>query len=119
MRRDLHTECYPISTLPKLSRLFLDYTASREPLAPFYSASPYASVVAEPRAGSYKAVADLLEAQNRSFGAGEAAQANIEKLRAGSAAVVTGQQVTLFGGPLFTLLKAATAIRRAIMTARC
>jgi len=109
----LPTECYPISTLPKLSRLFLDYAASREPLAPFYSASPYAPVVAEPRAGSYAALADLLEAQNRAFGADEAALANIEKLRAGSPAVVTGQQVTLFGGPLFTLLKAAAAIRRA------
>jgi bacillithiol biosynthesis cysteine-adding enzyme BshC len=58
-------------------------------------------------------IADLLEAQNRGFGAGPAALENIAKLRTGSAAVVTGQQVTLFGGPLFTLLKAATAIRRA------
>ncbi|MGB7191110.1 MAG: bacillithiol biosynthesis cysteine-adding enzyme BshC [Acidobacteriaceae bacterium] len=111
----MHTECYPISTLPKLSRLFLDYSARREPLAPFYAASSYAPVVVGDgaREGVYAAVADLLEAQNRGFGAGQAALANIEKLRAGSAAVVTGQQVTLFAGPLFTLLKAATAIRRA------
>lgn len=110
----MHTECYPISTLPKLSRLFLDYAASREPLAPFYAASPYAAVSAKAdRCPQYAAVADLLEAQNRGFGASEAALANIEKLRAGSAAVITGQQVTLFGGPLYTILKAAAAVRRA------
>ena len=114
MRRDLHTECYPISTLPRLSRLFLDYAASREPLAPFYAASPYAPVVATTHDGAQNAaIADLLEAQNRNFGAGEAALKHIAKLRAGAAAIVTGQQVTLFGGPLFTLLKAAAAIRRA------
>jgi bacillithiol biosynthesis cysteine-adding enzyme BshC len=94
--------------------LFLDYAASREPLAPFHAASPYAPVVATTHDGAQNAaIADLLEAQNRNFGAGEAALKNIAKLRAGAAAVVTGQQVTLFGGPLFTLLKAAAAIRRA------
>jgi bacillithiol synthase len=111
----LKTDCYPISILPRLSRLFVDYAASREPLAPFYRAAPYGPVweKAGGRAGSYAEIADLLEKQNRGFGAGEATLRNIEKLRAGAAAIVTGQQVTLFGGPLFTLLKAATAIRKA------
>jgi bacillithiol biosynthesis cysteine-adding enzyme BshC len=95
--------------------LFVDYAASREPLAPFYKAAPYGDVWARAATGgeSYAEIADLLEKQNRNFGAGDAALKNIEKLRAGAAAIVTGQQVTLFGGPLFTLLKAATAIRKA------
>jgi bacillithiol synthase len=115
MRRALHTECYPISILPRLSRLFVDYAASHEPLAPFYEAAPYGQVWTKPagEAGEYAEIADLLETQNRSFGAGEATLRNIEKLRRGATAIVTGQQVTLFGGPLFTLLKAATAIRKA------
>ena len=41
------------------------------------------------------------------------ALANIERLRQGAGAVVSGQQVALFGGPLFTFLKAATIIQRA------
>ena len=115
MRRALHTECYPISILPRLSRLFVDYAASREPLAPFYAAAPYGPVWknVDTSGASYGEIADLLEAQNRAFGASAAALANIDRLRAGAAAIVTGQQVTLFGGPLFTLLKAATAIRKA------
>jgi bacillithiol biosynthesis cysteine-adding enzyme BshC len=113
----VHTECYPISILPRLSRLFLDYAESREPLAPFYPASPWSQQWTQQLPTKNETlrarIADLLAEQNRGFGAGPATLANIEKLRAGAAAVVTGQQVTLFGGPLFTLLKAATAIRKA------
>jgi bacillithiol biosynthesis cysteine-adding enzyme BshC len=58
-------------------------------------------------------LADLLEKQAVEFGAGAATKANIAKLRAGARAVVTGQQVMLFGGPLLTILKAATAVARA------
>lgn len=111
----MHTECYPISILPRLSPLFLDYAGSREALTPFYSAPPYGEPWKNvPRsAQSYAAIADLLLAQNKNFGASSATLANIEKLRAGAHGIVTGQQVILFGGPLFTLLKAATAIRKA------
>jgi len=111
----LHTECYPISILPRLSRLFLDYAESRDPLTPFFPSSPFSQQWPAPAQDPAlrSAVADLLEEQNRGFGANAAALANIARLRHGAAAVVTGQQVTLFGGPLFTLFKAATAIRKA------
>ena len=110
----MRVDCYPISLLPRLSRLFLDYTESHEPLSPFYAASPWSwkSTLPEQSAAHRAALADLLREQNLAWGAGEKALANIEKLRAGAPAIVTGQQVALFGGPLFTLFKAATAIRR-------
>jgi bacillithiol synthase len=60
-----------------------------------------------------EALAEALLAQASESGGSAAAIANIELLREGAAAVVTGQQVGLFGGPLLTLLKAATAIRKA------
>jgi hypothetical protein len=110
---ELKTECYPIGMLPGLSRLFLDFAERREAISPFYPASAYstewmtAPVVLPP--AHREALADLLEQQNRSFGAGAPALENIARLRNGAGAVVTGQQVTLFGGPLYTILKAATA----------
>ncbi|MBV8630178.1 MAG: bacillithiol biosynthesis cysteine-adding enzyme BshC [Silvibacterium sp.] len=111
----MHTECYPISILPRLSRLFLDFADTRNPLIPFYPASPYEQHWPSPAQNpALRArIADLLEEQNRAFGAGPTTLANIDSLRQGSPAIVTGQQVTLFGGPLFTLYKAATAIRKA------
>ncbi|HEY3988305.1 MAG TPA: bacillithiol biosynthesis cysteine-adding enzyme BshC [Acidobacteriaceae bacterium] len=113
----MEAECYPSSIVPHSSRLFLDYTESAEPLTPFYSTAAASKdwisqgrkLSAEHRAR----LADLLAEQNEGFGGGTATAENIERLRAGASAVVTGQQVALFGGPLYTLLKAATAIARA------
>jgi bacillithiol synthase len=103
--------------LPRQSRLFLDYTSSHEPLAPFFTSTPWDQSWGRsipPQDAAHRAVlADLLLEQNRHWGASDKALANIERLRRGAGAVVTGQQVALFGGPLFTLLKAATIIRRA------
>jgi bacillithiol synthase len=111
------TECYPIAMLPGLSRLFLDFADKREALSPFYPASAYSTSwmttppVLPPQ--HRETLCSLLEQQSRDFGAAEPVLDNIARLREGAGAVVTGQQVTLFGGPLFTILKAATAIRKA------
>jgi bacillithiol synthase len=113
----MKTECYPISLLPGLSRLFLDFAERRDALTPFFPASAYSTEWMTirpvlPPAGR-ETLCNLLEQQNRSFGASDAVFENIARLRSGASAVVTGQQVTLFGGPLFTILKAATTIRKA------
>ncbi len=64
----------------------------------------------------------LLAEQNTSpsktAGNGAAAEA-IAALRGGAGVVVTGQQVGLFGGPLFTPFKAATAVARARQATSC
>ncbi len=57
------------------------------------------------------AVLARLAAQNERFGASTARSANLAALERGAAAVVTGQQVGLFLGPLFTVYKAASAVR--------
>jgi bacillithiol biosynthesis cysteine-adding enzyme BshC len=110
-------ECYPISILPHSSKLFLDYAERREPLLPFFPSSPYSngwmlhrSPISEE---GREALARIIESQSRDFEAGEKVFANIAALRRGANAVVTGQQVTLLGGPLYTLFKAATAVRKA------
>src|SRR6266481_2931262 len=116
----MSVECFPITVLPHASRIYRDYLAMAEsagdaPVRRWYGAEPFGGrwlgkAVSAKHAGL---LADLLESQAVEFGASDAAKANIAKLRAGARAVVTGQQVVLFGGPMLTLLKAATAIARA------
>lgn len=60
------------------------------------------------------ALADLLNEQAESWGASEEVKANIHKLRdSQTVAVVTGQQVGILGGPVYTLYKALGAIKLA------
>jgi bacillithiol biosynthesis cysteine-adding enzyme BshC len=116
-------ECYPMSDLPHVSRLFADYLAMGESAESVVRGWYGPGVQAGPLSGGWmgqdvavehaERLAQLLLEQAEGFGAGPAAKANIERLRHGARAVVTGQQVGLFGGPLLTLLKAATAVARA------
>jgi bacillithiol biosynthesis cysteine-adding enzyme BshC len=116
----MSTECYPIATLPHTTRLYRDFLAMGEGGAGsaargWYGAEPLGRAwmgLATRPAENAGALADALERQSVAFGAGPAALANIAKIRAGARAVVTGQQVGLLGGPLMTLLKAATAVAR-------
>jgi bacillithiol synthase len=113
----MSVECFPITVLPHVSQIYGDYLAMEEHaiVRRWYGAEPFAGkwVGKGVPVGHANALADLLAQQAVEFGAGDAAKANIEKLRAGARAVVTGQQVVLFGGPLLTILKAATAVARA------
>ncbi|HEX4824290.1 MAG TPA: bacillithiol biosynthesis cysteine-adding enzyme BshC [Candidatus Polarisedimenticolaceae bacterium] len=58
-------------------------------------------------------LAAALEAQNAVYEKSPARDAHLRALRSGACAVVTGQQTGLFLGPLYTLYKAAAAIRLA------
>ncbi|OZC01771.1 bacillithiol biosynthesis cysteine-adding enzyme BshC [Rubricoccus marinus] len=65
------------------------------------------------------ALADALLAQADARGADGAAQTNIERLRdPRTVAVLTGQQLGLFGGPLYTVWKALGAVVTARRVAR-
>jgi bacillithiol biosynthesis cysteine-adding enzyme BshC len=105
--------CIPVSSIPHTTRLFDDFLHHFDRVRRFYAQPPLSrdwwdeerQRIDYPDARR-RAVADVLERQNREFGAGEKTLQNIGRLRQGAPAVVTGQQVGLFGGPLYCLWKA-------------
>ncbi|WP_109487914.1 bacillithiol biosynthesis cysteine-adding enzyme BshC [Occallatibacter savannae] len=103
------SDCFPIDVVPGQSRLFLDYCAAAPAVRPFYPSLPRETGWQQrcPRPDHWSEIVDILATQNPS------ASAPIAALRAGAATVLTGQQVGLFGGPLYTPFKAATALARA------
>jgi bacillithiol biosynthesis cysteine-adding enzyme BshC len=109
----LKADCYPITVAPGLTRLFLDYCAGEARALAFYGSGPLdeAWTARPPVPAHWPELVRLLASQNA--GAGTQADQALEALRHGAGTVVTGQQVGLFGGPLFTPFKAATAVARA------
>lgn len=104
-----------------LSRLFRDYCERYEELHDFF-AGDYRLAVERKGAADRAAalhrdretLADVLLDQNGQWRLDDAIRSNIEKLRdPQSVVVVTGQQVGLFSGPLFTVLKAITTVQMA------
>jgi bacillithiol biosynthesis cysteine-adding enzyme BshC len=110
-----------VRRFPWIRRLAADYAFDYARVAEFYAGDPadpdaWRSVIErvqqQPRRRAE--IADALHAQQRRRGAPPESMAAADRLRdPRTVAVVTGQQAGLFGGPLFTLLKALTAIRLA------
>jgi len=116
----MKAQCLPFQQIPHTTRLFLDYLSYTPSVRVFFPRSPVFSewVEDESQRVVYDAarrakVSEILERQNRAWGASSKTLANLERLKRGALAAVTGQQVGLFGGPLFSIFKALTAVKLA------
>ena len=102
--------------LPGATRLYSTYLSDFPRVADFYVHPPNAAGIDESVRDVRvddpvrRAVVDVLAAQNRAFGGDESTARNLDRLREGAVAVVTGQQVGLFGGPAYSIYKALTAV---------
>lgn len=116
----MKSQCLPFAQIPHTSRLFLGFLAYAPSVRSFYPSSPHLSEWGKEEASrlQYDAsrreqVSAILERQNAGWDASPQTLKNIDRLRQGAAAVVTGQQVGLFGGPAFAIYKALTAVKLA------
>lgn len=106
----------PFDQLP-FSRLFRDYIRQEKSLRSFFIDFPLKDDAVRTRADEFRfagdrnAAAEAIETFNRHYDAPEESLLQASRLRDSKAlAVVTGQQLVLYGGPLFTVYKTLTAI---------
>jgi len=115
-----------VRRFPWIRRLAADYAYDFRAVEPFFSGNPadraaWADAIARTQAHDRRrdAIADVIGRQQSRRGAPPNAIAAGRLLAdRRTVAIVTGQQAGLFGGPLFTLLKAMTAIKLAEQVTR-
>ena len=115
---DIH--CIDLSDLHTSSSLFLNYAKSFENVSDWYTPPPVdfqgwqqrADQVSRQSGFPRDSLVEILTRYNSDLGAGEATFRNLERLaKENAVAVVSGQQVALFGGPAYSVYKAASAVQ--------
>ena len=110
-----------IRSFPWIRRLAADYAFNFANVAPFFAGDPaqpaaWADTIARSRTLPRRPadIARVIAAQQEQRGAPAPSRESAARLADPAARVIiTGQQAGLFGGPLFTLLKAITAMKLA------
>lgn len=116
----------PLARYPGASTFLVDYAAKPQRVMQWFDYDPHSDSALEDRLAELDEQGRLdvirtvergawvaaVHAQQLRWGVGKAARHAAEHLgHPDTYVVVTGQQVGLFGGPLYALLKAATAVR--------
>jgi bacillithiol synthase len=117
LRGEVNQSSYPFSKLP-FPKLFQDYISGQKTIHKFFESSPFSddnirqSVEKFSFDGNRDQLIQELRQFNHSLHAPDETLVNIEKLGdRNTLAIVTGQQLTIYGGPLFTIYKVITAIK--------
>jgi bacillithiol biosynthesis cysteine-adding enzyme BshC len=114
------SQCMLFTQIPHTTRLFTDFLSYSPSVRQFYPHSPHfgewlktEAINLRYDAARREQVSAILERQNKSWGASPKTLSNLSRFRRGAAAIVTGQQVGLFGGPMFSIYKALSAVKLA------
>ena len=115
-----------VRRFPWIRRLAADYAYDFRSVAPFFSGDPadraaWAAVIGRTQAHDRRReeIASVIREQQARRGAPPRAVEAAQQLAdPHTVAIVTGQQAGLFGGPMFTLLKALTTLKLAAQVSR-
>ena len=108
----------PFRKIPRQPEVFLKYLDADPDILPFFRHRPTIEALRQSagdvllRTFPRSQIADILRRQNEAFGGDDPVRRAIDDLeKPDSVAIVTGQQVGLFTGPVLTIYKALTALR--------
>lgn len=108
--------------IPGFQNLFLDYLYEFENVSEFYTYNfrnnddiiNHLSKISQHGKYRREELSSLIYAQNSNFSISHKTEKNIRALRNDdTVAIITGQQLGIFGGPLYTIYKTITAIKLA------
>src|SRR5271154_2483769 len=117
MSASMESHCISFREIPETTRLLDSFLEHFETVSSYYAHPPTETGIdAAARQIQLspeirREVVEVLREQNRSYGTDAETGKSIDRLAAGAAAIVTGQQVGLFSGPAYTIYKATSAIR--------
>jgi bacillithiol biosynthesis cysteine-adding enzyme BshC len=109
------SKCISFRDIPHTTPLFETFLEHFDKVAKYYA---YPPTLAGLKSSAEKVqldpevrriVVEVLREQNQKFGSSGLAAENLDRLANGAVAVVTGQQVGLFGGPAYSVYKAISA----------
>jgi bacillithiol synthase len=109
------------TTFNSITQLYRTYVSQFDHIAKFYNGSyrdlsgneALLEAIGKRNVNRYQ-IASILEEQQRRFGIGKESEEHAAALQhENTFAIVTGQQVGIFGGPLYTIYKIITAIKLA------
>ena len=120
MNGSMESQCISFRDIPHTTKLFSTFLEDFDRVSTYYSHPPTLAGVAaaasevrlEPAAR--RSLVTVLREENASFLGGSLdpeTSRNLERLASGAVAIVTGQQVGLFSGPVYSIYKALSAVR--------
>src|ERR1700683_5023942 len=104
--------CIPALDTPRVSALHAAYISNFKAVAGYFSLPPTLESIRQSARETAiepalrRQVVEVLRVQNQLFGSDATVASNLDRLAAGAAAIVSGQQVGLFSGPSYTIYKA-------------
>jgi bacillithiol synthase len=117
MITSMESHCLPFREIPHTTALFSTFLEGFDHVSSYFAHPPTTQGILEAAreihldSQTRRSVTDVLRQQNALLGAGDDTKAGLDRLAAGAFAIVTGQQVGLFSGPLYSFFKAVSAIR--------
>lgn len=117
MISSMESRCLAFREIPHTTKLFSTFLDDFTRVSRYYAHPPTDQGILDAAREiklapeTRRTVVEVLREQNERLGGSPETARNLERLASGAVAIVTGQQVGLFSGPIYSIFKALCAVR--------